>query len=463
MDELNLLADADARSRHYIEGSVTRRVFPSDEAIAALGAFDEPLPAQGLPAEDTLALLDSFGSPATTASNGPNYFGFVIGAALPAAAAAERLMLAWDQCASSFDNSPVAATVERQASRWVLEVLDLPRDSAVGFGTSATACTLVAIAAARRALLARKGWNFDGDGLIGAPEVRVVVSELVHITVKKALRVLGFGTKRVVTAPVDAYGRIDPARLPPLDDLTILCVQAGEVNTGEFDPFAALIPQAKAAGAWVHVDGAFGLWARASSKSHLTDGIDGADSWTTDGHKWLNTPYDGAMTICRDAAALAGAMNSDAIYSSAAQDAQKNLNLEFSRKARGIPVWAALRVLGRSGVASMVERHCAQASRIADGLRAAGYEVLNRVVLNQVLVRSAMDDQTIAILQAAQASGEVWFGPTAWQGRPAFRISVSSWRTNDKHVDDLVDLLSNLMEKHDKGKHTHGHESRTTD
>ncbi|CAN0627415.1 Pyridoxal-dependent decarboxylase [Burkholderia multivorans] len=406
------------------------------------------MPAQGLPAEDALALLDGVGSPATTASNGPRYFGFVIGAALPAAAAAERLMLAWDQCASSFDNSPVAATVERQAARWVLDVLDLPRDGAVGFGTSATACTLVAIAAARRALLARKGWDFDGDGLIGAPEVRVVVSELVHITVKKALRVLGFGTKRVVTAPVDAYGRIDPARLPPFDDLTIFCVQAGEVNTGEFDPFEALIPLAKAAGAWVHVDGAFGLWARASSKSHLTDGIDRADSWTTDGHKWLNTPYDGAMTICRDAAALAAAMNSDAVYSSAAQDAQKNLNLEFSRRARGIPIWAALRALGRSGVASMVERHCAQASRVADGLRAAGYEVLNRVVLNQVLVRAATDEQTIAIRQAAQASGEVWFGPTVWQGRPAFRISVSSWRTNDKHVDYLVDLLANLMKKH---------------
>ncbi|KVP88401.1 pyridoxal-dependent decarboxylase [Burkholderia ubonensis] len=448
MDELALLADADRRAHAYLTSVDTRRVFPDAAALANLAAFDEPLPERGKPADDVLRLLDGAGSPATVASNGPNYFGFVIGAALPAAAAAERLMLAWDQCASSFDNSPVAATIERQAARWVVDALDLPRDSAVGFGTSATACTLVAIAAARRALLARKGWDFEGDGLIGAPEVKVVISALAHITVKKALRVLGFGMKRIVVAPVDALGRIDPDRLPPLDDMTIFCMQAGEVNTGEFDPFAVLIPRAKAAGAWVHVDGAFGLWARASSKAALTDGIDGADSWTTDGHKWLNTPYDGAMVICRDADALAVAMNAAAVYSSAERDAQMNLNLEFSRRARGIPIWAALRALGRDGVAAMIDRHCALASRVATGLRAAGYDVLSRVVLNQVLVRAATDAQTVAIREAAQASGEVWFGPTVWQGRPAFRISVSSWRTEEAHVDRLVDLLAGLYERH---------------
>ncbi|WP_321869243.1 pyridoxal phosphate-dependent decarboxylase family protein [Burkholderia ubonensis] len=448
MDELALLADADRRAHAYLTSVDTRRVFPDAAALANLAAFDEPLPEHGKPADDVLRLLDGAGSPATVASNGPNYFGFVIGAALPAAAAAERLMLAWDQCASSFDNSPVAATIERQAARWVVDALDLPRDSAVGFGTSATACTLVAIAAARRALLARKGWDFEGDGLIGAPEVKVVISALAHITVKKALRVLGFGMKRIVVAPVDAHGRIDPDRLPALDDMTIFCMQAGEVNTGEFDPFAVLIPRAKAAGAWVHVDGAFGLWARASSKAALTDGIDGADSWTTDGHKWLNTPYDGAMVICRDADALAVAMNAAAAYSSAERDAQMNLNLEFSRRARGIPIWAALRSLGRDGVAAMIDRHCALASRVATGLRAAGYDVLSRVVLNQVLVRAATDAQTVAIREAAQASGEVWFGPTVWQGRPAFRISVSSWRTEEAHVDRLVDLLAGLYKRH---------------
>jgi glutamate/tyrosine decarboxylase-like PLP-dependent enzyme len=448
MDELDLLADANERARRYLESVGTRRVFPDAAALTALEAFDEPLPDQGKPPSDGLRLLDERGSPATAASNDPRYFGFVVGATLPAAAAAERLMLAWDQCASSFDNSPVAATIERIAGRWVVEALNLPRESAVGFGTSATACTLVAIAAARRALLSRRGWDFDADGLIGAPEVKVVISEMAHITVKKALRVLGFGMKRVIVAPTDEQGRIDPERMPPLDDMTIFCMQAGEVNTGEFDPFAALIPRAKAAGAWVHVDGAFGLWARASSKAFLTEGVEGADSWTTDGHKWLNTPYDGAMVICRDAATLASAMNSDAVYLTGAHDAQKNLNLEFSRRARGIPIWAALRALGRSGVATMIERHCAQASRIAEGLREAGYEVLNRVVINQVLVRASTDEQTVAIRQAAQASGEVWFGATVWQARPAFRISVSSWRTDDEHVDRLVALLADLRERY---------------
>lgn len=447
MDELTLLADADTRGQRYVEGNATRRVYPSNEAIAALGAFDEPLPASGLPAQDTLSLLDRVGSPATTASNGPRYFGFVIGAALPAAAAVERLMLAWDQCASTFDNSPVAATVEGVAGRWVLEALDLPRESAVGFGTSATACTLGALATARRALLARQGWDFDRQGLIGAPEIKVVISELAHITVKKALRILGFGLDRIVYASVDAHGRVDAARLPPLGDRTILCLQAGEVNTGEFDPFAPIIARARAAGAWVHVDGAFGLWARTASSaalSGLTEGIEGADSWTTDAHKWLNTPYDCAMVICRDAKALAEAMNSDAAYLSASADAQKNLTLEFSRRARGIPVWAALRTLGRGGVAAMVERHHAQAQRIGAELARLGYEVLNRVVLNQVLFRCETDEQTLALRAAVQASGETWFGGTMWQGRPALRISVSSWRTRDEDIEALVQLLAAL-------------------
>lgn len=441
MNEMELLAQADLRGLRYTETNGQRRVFPSDKAIAALVAFDEQLPEQGLPAEDTLALLDEVGSPATTASNGPRYFGFVIGATLPAAAAAERLISAWDQCASTFDNSPVSATLERVASRWVLDTLDLPRDSAVGFGTSATACTLTALAVARRELLARFGWHLDDQGLNGAPEIRVVISELTHITVKKALRVLGFGKNHILQAPVDGQGRVDATLLPPLDDRTILCLQAGEVNTGAFDPFEQIIPQAKKAGAWVHVDGAFGLWARASSLAGLTQGIELADSWITDAHKWLNTPYDCAMTICRDAGALAEAMNSDAAYSSASVDAQKNLTLEFSRRPRGILVWAALRSLGRDGIAELVERHCAQARRIGDGLARAGFEVLNPITLNQVLFRCTTDVQTVAVRTAVQQSGEAWFGGAVWQGRPAMRVSVSSWRTQDTDVDALLALL----------------------
>ncbi|MGB1560234.1 MAG: pyridoxal phosphate-dependent decarboxylase family protein [Sinimarinibacterium flocculans] len=443
MNELELIAQADERARRYLAGVEERPAFPSADAVRALAAFDEPLPAVGHDAGTTLALLDEIGSPATVASNGPRYFGFVIGASLPVAAAADRLAMSWDQCASSAVNSPAAAAIESTAARWLLEILDLPRGSGVGFGTSATACGLACLAAAQRTLLARLGWNFDQDGLAGAPELRVVVSELAHITVLKALRLLGFGMRRVVRAPVDARGRIDPLRLPPLDGRTILCLQAGEVNTGEFDPFEPLVDAARAAGAWVHVDGAFGLWARASPQhAALTRGIEQADSWTTDGHKWLNTPYDGALSICRDADALAAAMNADAVYSTAARDAQKNLTLEFSRRARGVAIWAALRTLGRDGVAGMVGRHCDQARRLADGLRNAGFEVLNQVPLNQVLVRCDDDAMTHHVRASAIASGEIWFGPTVWQGRPAFRLSVSSWRTRDEHIDRAIAVLA---------------------
>ena len=445
MDEIELAKDADARAHNYLEKIEERRVFPAEADIHALDGFIEPISQKGRPAKETLALMDRLGSPATVASNGPNYFGFVIGATLPVSAAAERLALAWDQCASSFDGGPSAAVLEQQAAEWLLDILDLPRHSAVGFGTSATACGLACLSAARSSLLASLGWDFENDGLIGAPEIRVVVPDTTHITVKKALRILGFGLKRIIYAPTDEYGKVDAAQLPVMDERTILCLQAGEVNTGEFDPFDEIIPMAKNAGAWVHIDGAFGLWARASENSkHLTSGIDGADSWTTDGHKWLNTPYDGAIAICRDKDALARAMNSDAAYSTASASAQKNLSLEFSRRARGIPIWAALRTLGKDGVADMIDQHIRQAKYVALELQNLGYDVLNRVVLNQVLVRADKDEITQSIIEAAQSTGRVWFGATVWQNRPAFRISFSSWRTKDAHIEQLVKVLAEL-------------------
>jgi glutamate/tyrosine decarboxylase-like PLP-dependent enzyme len=262
MTHPDLHDDADRRARRYRDQVDDMSVFPSKAAQAALARFEEPLPEVGTPAAETLQLLDEIGSPGTVASTGPRYFGFVIGATLPVAAAAERLALAWDQCASAPVNSPAAHAIEWCAGRWVLEILDLPRESAVNFGTSATACTLACLTAARRELLARQGWDFDRRGLAGAPPVRVVVSEPVHITVRRALRIMGFGLDYLVEAPVDSEGRVDPSRLPPLDDATILCLQAGEVNTGEFDPFPVLVERARVANAWVHVDGAFGLWAR---------------------------------------------------------------------------------------------------------------------------------------------------------------------------------------------------------
>ncbi len=455
--ELALLADADRRASNYLRSVESRRVFPTPDAIAALSAFEEPLPEQGTPAAETLALLDDAGSPATVTSNGPRYFGFVVGASLPGAAAAERLMTAWDQGAPLAMASPVSAKIEAVAGNWLLDVLDLPRDSAVGFGTSATACGLGCLAAARRALLKRAGWDIDTNGLNGAPEIRVVVSAKIHVVIQKALRVLGFGAAQIVQAPTDPFGRVDPQRLPPLNALTILCLQAGEVNTGEFDPFSSIIPKAHLQGAWVHVDGAFGLWARASkARRYLTDGIEAADSWTTDGHKWLNTPYDCAVSICRDPDALAETLSSDAVYATGSRFSQKNLTLEFSRRPRGITIWAALRTLGRRGVAEMVDRHCAQATRLADGLRDAGFEILNRVVLNQVLVRGKDDAETASIRQGVESSGEAWFGPAVWDGRPAFRLSVSSWRTEALDIERTIDLLRRVRDERAAEGHQRG-------
>ncbi|MFY0595382.1 MAG: aspartate aminotransferase family protein [Cognatishimia sp.] len=442
MNELELLQQADQFARAYTALTEYRPSYPSEESIRDLDRLNEQLTQTGHSALSTLELMNTVAGSATVASNGPRYFGFVLGASLPVAAAADRLALAWDQCASSADSAPGVHALETQAAKWVLEILKLPEQSAVAFGTSATACGLSCIAAARAELLARIGWNYVEEGLVGAPDIRVVVSDVAHVTIKKALQILGFGWNNVIKAKTDEFGRIVPESLPDLDDQTILILQAGEVNTGEFDPFDPLIRMAHDAGAWVHVDGAFGLWARSTSRlSHLTNGIDAADSWTTDGHKWLNTPYDSAMAICRDPQALARVMNSDAVYSSASADSQKNLTLEFSRKARGVTVWAALRTLGRDGVARMVEQHHVQARFVAERLTAAGFEVLNRVVLNQVLVRGFDDVATQRIVAAVQASGRVWFGATVWKARPAFRISLSSFRTKERHILELIDIL----------------------
>ncbi|MFS0714015.1 pyridoxal-dependent decarboxylase [Microbacterium sp. 2P01SA-2] len=443
-EELAILRDADRRARDYVERIGTRAVYPAPADVAALAGFDEPLPQRGQDAAATIAMLDELGSAAAVESNGGRYFGYVVGATLPAAAAADRIALAWDNSASAPLGSPATAAIESVAARWMLDVLDLPRDSAVGFSTSAGAGTVAALASARQHVLAALGWDVSRDGLFGAPRVRVVASELAHVVVRKALRVLGFGLDTVEWVATDEHGRIDPASLPVVDSSTIVILQAGEVNTGEFDPFDEVMSRVRADAGWIHVDGAFGLWARASRHRALTSGIELADSWTVDGHKWLNTPYDSAVTIIRDRDAAASALHSDAAYSTSTGDAQKDLTLEFSRRARGIPIWAALRTLGRDGVAELVENATATATRIAAGLRSAGYTVVNRVVLNQVLVRAGSPEETQRIVAAAQASGATWFGATVWRGEPAFRISVSSWRTRPEDADALVDLLRSL-------------------
>lgn len=436
-----LLADAAARAARYLENIQTRAVAPPAAAVTALRAFDEPLPAGPTDPADTLRLLDEVGSPATMGMAGPRFFGFVIGGSLPVTLAANWLAGAWDQNAPMYRATPGVAHLEQVALRWLLDVLRLPAGATGAFVTGATVANLSALAAARHSVLKRAGWNVEADGLFGAPPITVIVGAEVHPSVTKALGVLGLGRNRVVKVPADNQGRMRVAALPKISGPTIVCVQAGNVNTGSFDPIGEICAQAHAAGAWVHVDGAFGLWAAASPALRpLCAGMADADSWATDAHKWLNVPYDCGLAFVNDPQALQAAMAITAEYL-LTQTEQRNpadFTPELSRRARGVEVWAALRSLGRAGLAEMIGRNCAQARRFAEKLLAGGCEILNDVVLNQVLVSFGDAEKTKRVIAGIQDEGTCWAGVTVWQGRTAMRISVSSWATTDVDVDRSV-------------------------
>jgi glutamate/tyrosine decarboxylase-like PLP-dependent enzyme len=435
-----LLQDACRRALAYLAGLADRRVAPAGSSVAALGGLDFPLPGPGLDAGRVLAMLDELGSPATVASGGPRYFGFVTGGTLPAAQAAAWLTAAWDQNAALTVMSPAAARLNAVALRWVTELLGLPAGTAGGFVTGATMANTTCLAAARDAVLTRHGWDAAGQGLAGAPPVTVVVGAEVHTTVRKALGLVGLGRDRAVVLPADGQGRIEPRALPALAGPALVCLQAGNVNSGASDPFRQLIAWARDHGAWVHVDGAFGLWAAASpAAAGQVAGADGADSWATDAHKWLNTTYDCGIALVRDRAALRAAMEASASYLPGDADSEAmHLTPQSSQRARGAEVWAALAALGRDGVAGLVDRTCALARRFADGMRAAGHDVLNDVVLNQVLVAFGDPEHTDAVIAAVQDEGTCWFGPTTWHGRRAMRASVSGWNTTPGDIDRSV-------------------------
>jgi len=437
-----LMHDATARALRYIEGLDDRSVAPTAEAVAQLDELDIALPAVGANPMATLAELDRH-SAATIGMNGPRFFGFVIGGALPVALAANWLAGAWDQNAGLVATSPVAAQIEEVALRWLVELLGLPQGTGAGFVTGATMANFSCLVAARHAMLEAAGWQVEADGLFGAPPITVVVSEEAHTTLFKSLGLAGFGRNRVVRVPVDDQGRMRADAFPELSGPTIVCLQAGNVNSGAFDPLAAIIPLAKAAGAWVHIDGAFGLWAAASPQyAPLLAGYADADSWATDAHKYLNTPYDSGLAFVRDPQVLRAAMSVTAAYLPAGDRRNpSDYTPELSRRARGIEVWAALRSLGRAGVAELVERTCRHARRFAEGLRDAGYEVLNDVVLNQTLVAFGDADTTLRVITDIQRDGVCWTGGTVWQGRTAMRISVSSWRTTDADVERSLEAM----------------------
>lgn len=439
----NLLQDTAQRAIRYLAELDDRGVAPSVEAVAALGALDTSLPDRPTDPAEVLDLLDTYGSPATTANTGGRYYGFVTGGVLPAALAASWMSSTWDQNGFGYTNSPVAVVLEEIALRWLVDLLGLPSGCGGAFVTGATMANFTALAAARHAVLKRTGWDVEADGLFGAPPITVLIGEEAHPTLTKSLGLLGLGRNRVVKVPVDDQGRMRVDALPDIAGPTIICTQAGNVNTGAIDPICELSDRSDNSGTWVHVDGAFGLWAQAApQRRYLTAGIEKADSWATDAHKWLNVTYDCGLAFVKDPAALRAAMSISAVYlPQTTRREPLHYTPEASRRARGIEIWATLRSLGRTGVADLIEDNCRMATRFAEKLQQAGFEIVNEVMLNQVLVSFGTPEHTLAVIKRIQEDGTCWCGSTVWQGRTAMRISVSSWTTTEEDVDRSVEAM----------------------
>ena len=444
MDDVRALLERTAAiAAEYLESLDSRPVFPRATPAELRAALGGPLPETPQPAAEVVQDLATAAEPGVVAMGSGRYFGFVIGGGLPAALAADWLASTWDQNAGLYVCGPSASVVEDVAREWVLDLLGLPADASMGFVTGTQMAHVTGLAVARHHVLAASGWDVGQGGLHGAPRVRVLVGAKRHITVDRALRLLGLGAPEVVEADSQGAVVVDDLRraLADADGPTIVCAQAGEVNTGAFDDLDAVADAAREHDAWVHVDGAFGIWAAATPRlRQLVRGIERADSWTTDAHKWLNVPYDSGIVACAHPDSHRAAMGVTASY--LIQDDTRELRdqvdwvPEFSRRARGFAVYAALRSLGRSGVAELVDRCCAQAQRFAEGIvDLPGVELLNDVVLNQVLFRFEDDDRTDAVLEAVQRDGRAWMSGTVWDGRRAIRISVSNWQTGDAETD----------------------------
>jgi len=450
-DRTQGLNAAAAHAERFLLGLDERPVEAQADASRMRETLGAPLAERG---EDPAAVIEALAVGADdgiVASAGPRHFGFVIGGALPAALAADWLVSAWDQCAAFHSLSPAAAAIEEIAAGWILDLLGLPAGAGVGFVTGGQAANTTGLAAARHAVLARRGWDVEQKGLAGAPPVNLVCGEQAHATLFNALRLLGFGAQTATRIPVDDQGRMVVAALEDsllgLEGPTIVCAQAGNVATGAFDPFEPIAAACAARDAWLHVDGAFGLWAAAAPSTRaLLRGVERADSWAVDAHKWLNVPYDNAMAIVADAGVHRAAMGLAASYLVAdpAQRDSTNFVPESSRRARAVPVYAALRSLGRSGVAELVERNCSHARRMAARLaQIPGARVLNDVVLNQVLVAfEGGDEANRAAVTAVQHEGTCWLGGTEWEGRAVMRLSFSNWATTDADVDRSADAIT---------------------
>ena len=435
-----LFEQAKSHAYRYIDRLSDANVYPSAEAIDALRIFDEPMPDSPGDAMAVLDLLGTVGSDAAVAQSGGKYFGFVCGSLYPVALAGKWLSDTWDQNSALYVLSPIAAKLEEICEKWIVDVLGLPEGTAAGFVSGSSVAIICALVVARNEILLRNGWDVHARGLFGAPPIRVVVGTQAHSSVYKALSFIGLGKDRVEFVPVDDQGRMLFEKLPDLDANTLLIIQAGNVNSGAFDPIDALCDAARKAGAWIHVDGAFGLWAAASENTrHLTRGIEKADSWSADAHKTLNAPYDCGIVLVKDADALTRSMQATASYVQYSDNRDGMLYTpEMSRRARSIELWATLKYLGRSGLAALVDQLCDHAKYFASRLSEQGFIVPNDVVFNQILVQCDSPEKTRETLAKLQNSGKLWCGGTVWQGLPAIRISVCSWQTTREDIDDCV-------------------------
>lgn len=424
----------------YMQTIDGRRVFPDDDVIAGLDSFDEPLPESPTPPAELLQMLHEKGSPATVAQTGGRYFGFVNGNIFPPALAAKWLADTWDQNPALYVISPIAAQLEMVCEKWLVSLLGLPRETAAGFVSGTSTATLCGLAAGRDALLTANGWDSQAKGLMGAPELRVVIGAQAHATVYKALSLLGLGRDRIISVPADEQGRIVSEEIPELDDSTLLILQAGNVNSGAFDDFAAICGRAREAGAWTHIDGAFGLWAACAAVTrHLTAGIELADSWSVDAHKTLNAPYECGIVLCRDRDALISSMQASGSYIMYGDKRDNMLYTpEMSRRARGVDLWATMKALGQSGIDALISGLHQRAVQLADELREEGFTILNEIAFNQVLVSCGTSESTLTTLAHLQEEGTCWAGGAKWQGNNVIRLSVCSWATTKEDITATV-------------------------
>lgn len=444
LESKELFEQAKTYAFDYMDKLQKMDIYPSDEAILELEVFNEPLADTSFSAEGILEMLHKHGSKATVAQSGGKYLGFVCGGSLPVSLAAKWISDTWDQNCALFVLSPIASKLEEICEKWIVELLGLHPGTAAGFVSGSSTAAICAIAAARNELLLKQNWDVNGAGLIGAPQIRVVLGEQAHSSVYKALSLLGLGRDNVQLAPVDDQGRIILDKLPVIDSNTLLIVQAGNVNSGAFDPIDKLCDIANKAGAWIHVDGAFGLWAAASKeKCGLISGFEKADSWSADAHKTLNVPYDCGIVLCKNRLALVNTMQATGSYIQYSEQRDGMLYTpEMSRRARSIELWATLKYLGKSGINELIDKLCDNTKYFEERLSENGFTILNDVVFNQILVKCETAEKTKATLKYIQISGKCWCGGTNWQNEPAIRISICSWQTTRKDIDECIEAFA---------------------